>query len=103
MSSDILLIDTAAGISSNVLSFILAAQESIVITTPEPTSLTDAYAMIKLISHKNNKHKVKVLVNMVIDKYEAERIFKKLNMIVKRFLDIEPENPRICLSLSRFL
>ena len=49
---DILLIDTGAGISSNVIYFNMAAQESIVIVTPEPTSITDAYALIKVLSTK---------------------------------------------------
>ncbi|MFH0926174.1 MAG: MinD/ParA family protein [bacterium] len=88
---DYFLIDTGAGISANVLGFVLAAPEAIIVTTPEPTSLTDAYAVIKLISKSNNRPKIRLLVNMVTDKVEGEGVFKKLNMIVKRFLNVELE------------
>jgi len=85
--SDYLLIDTGAGISKNVLNFTLAADEIIVITTPEPTSLTDAYGLIKTL----NKHKfigvIKLVVNKAIDYEEGEIAANKLKIVVSRFLN----------------
>ena len=83
---DILLIDTAAGISSNVLYFNLAAEESIVVVTPEPTSITDAYALIKVLSTKYRKDHFTILVNSVQNSQEAKETFKKISMVVDRFL-----------------
>jgi flagellar biosynthesis protein FlhG len=80
---DLLLIDTGAGISSNVLYFNLAAEESIVVLTPEPTSLTDAYALIKVLAHTYRKEKFTLLINSARDGQEANR---KISMAVDRFL-----------------
>lgn len=90
--TDIILIDTAAGISENVMSFLLAADEVFLITTPEPTSITDAYALIKLISKKEKDKKVKVIVNRAENQKEANEIFDKLSGVSKRFLSMELEN-----------
>ena len=84
---DILLIDTGAGISSNVLYFNMAAQESIVIATPEPTSLTDAYALIKVLLMKFGKKDFTILVNLVADVHEAKVVFKKISTAADRFLE----------------
>ena len=86
-SIDILLIDTGAGISSNVMYFNMAAQESIVIVTPEPTSITDAYALIKVLSTKFHKREFLILVNLVNDFLEAEEVFRKISRVADRFLD----------------
>jgi flagellar biosynthesis protein FlhG len=83
---DILLIDTGAGISSNVLYFNLAAQESIVVVTPEPTSITDAYALIKVLASKHRKKSFMILVNLVATAQEAKEVFRKINKVVDRFL-----------------
>jgi flagellar biosynthesis protein FlhG len=85
---DILLIDTAAGISSNVMYFNVCAQEIMVIVTPEPTSMTDAYALMKVLSVKYSERKFKLIVNMVGDAQEAYEVFRQLNMVTDRFLDI---------------
>jgi len=86
--ADFLLIDTAAGISQNVLSFATAAEEVIVITTPEPTSITDAYAMIKVLSQRGHSN-VKLLVNMAFSANQAEEVAKKIIIVVKQFLKKE--------------
>lgn len=52
---DIILIDTGAGLSQNVMSFIMAADEIILVTTPEPTAITDAYALVKMVSRRDRK------------------------------------------------
>jgi len=83
---DILLIDTGAGISSNVLYFNMAAEESIVVMTPEPTSITDAYALIKVLSKKYRKEKFALLINSAQNGREAKEAFRKISMAVDRFL-----------------
>jgi len=85
---DVLLIDTAAGISSNVMYFNSAAQEIMVVVSPEPTSITDAYALMKLLSKKYSVKHFKLLVNMAENIQEAQEIFRNLNLVVKKFLDI---------------
>lgn len=83
---DLLLIDTAAGISSNVLYFNMAAEESIVVVTPEPTSITDAYALIKVLSTKYKKESFTILINSAQNSQEAKEAFKKISAAVDRFL-----------------
>ncbi len=85
---DVLLIDTAAGISSNVMYFNVSAQEVIVVVTPEPTSITDAYALMKVMSLKYAEKKFNMLVNMVSGEAEAKDVYRQLSMVSKRFLDI---------------
>jgi len=89
--ADIILIDTGAGLSNSVLSFVLSAQEIIVVTTPEPTSLTDAYAMIKTINLKEKSKKIKVIVNRVENITEGNIAFEKLFNASKRFLSMDLE------------
>jgi len=85
---DIMFIDTEAGISENVTYFTVAAQEIIVVVTPEPTSITDAYALIKLLATRYSEHHFKVLVNMARDSEDALEVFRKLANVAGRFLDI---------------
>lgn len=82
---DILLIDTAAGISSNVIYFNSAAEECIVVVTGEPTSVTDAYGMIKVMFLNGSKH-FKLLVNMARGLQEAKAVYATLNQAADRFL-----------------
>jgi len=84
---DLLLIDTAAGINENVVYFNLAAQERIILLTPEPTSLTDAYALIKVLSSKYGVKKFRVVVNMALSEKEAVGVFRKLTLVIDQFLD----------------
>ena len=83
---DILLIDTGAGISSNVMYFNAAAMEKMVVVTNEPTSLTDAYALIKVLTNKYHQKRFKILVNAARNGHEAERIYRHLSLVVDRFL-----------------
>jgi flagellar biosynthesis protein FlhG len=85
---DVLLIDTAAGISENVAFFCVAAQEIIIITAPEPTALTDAYALIKVLSTRYQERKFNVLVNSVNGQQEAIEIFRRLYLVTERFLNL---------------
>jgi len=83
---DVLLIDTGAGISSNVMYFNFAATEKIVLVTNEPTSLTDAYAVIKVLTSRYKQKRFKVLVNAARNAGEASRIYKHLSLVVDQFL-----------------
>lgn len=85
---DIMIVDTEAGISENVTYFSVAAQEIIVVVTPEPTSITDVYALIKLLSTRYSEHHFKVLVNMAKDSEDALEVFRKLANVAGRYLDI---------------
>ena len=84
---DILLIDTGAGISDAVLYFNLAAQEKIVVVTPEPTSLTDAYALIKVLYTKYEERYFKILANSVKSEKEGIAIFEKISRVADHFLN----------------
>ncbi len=87
-SFDFVLIDTEAGISENVTYFNTAAQEILVVTTPDPTAITDAYALMKLLStHYHEKH-FNLVVNQISSEDEALDVFRKLTMVSNRYLDI---------------
>jgi flagellar biosynthesis protein FlhG len=90
-SVEILLVDTAAGISANVTYFNTTAQEIIVVVSPEPTSITDAYALMKVLSLKYSAKYFKLLVNLAPSMQEAYEIFRQLNLVTDRFLDISIE------------
>jgi len=85
---DFLLIDTGAGISANVMYFNVAAQDIVVIVTPEPTSITDAYALMKVLSTKYDEKHFKVIMNNVAHATEAKDAFRRLNLVTERFLNI---------------
>ncbi len=85
---DYLLVDTGAGISANVMFFCIAAQEIVVVVTPEPTSLTDAYALIKVLYSKYQERHFKVLVNYTNSSAEALEVFRRLQLVTERFLNI---------------
>ncbi|MFV0422556.1 MinD/ParA family protein [Oleidesulfovibrio sp.] len=85
-SVDYLLVDTGAGINDNVLYFNIAAQERIVVLTPEPTSLTDAYALIKVLKLNHGVEHFKVLVNMAGDMKAAREVFSRLYKACDHFL-----------------
>jgi len=86
--ADILLIDTAAGISTNVMDFNVTAHEIVVVVSPEPTSITDAYALMKVLSLKYAEKNCKLLVNMVASAREGEDVYRQLALVTDRFLDI---------------
>ncbi|HEY2388650.1 MAG TPA: MinD/ParA family protein [Candidatus Binatia bacterium] len=87
-SFDVLLLDTGAGISPNVLFFATAAHETLVVVTPEPTSLTDAYALVKVLSTRYAEQRFDVLVNMARGEFEAKRTFTHLSRVAERFLHV---------------
>ena len=95
--TDILLIDTGAGISKKVTSFIKSSEEIVVVTTPEPTSMADAYAVIKISSTNYKKENISIFVNMAKNQQEAETTYNNLNKICKKFLNKEFKNSGYCL------
>ncbi len=81
------LIDTAPGLSTNVMDFVLSCKEVILITTPEPTTASDTYAMIKLIISGYRDMDIKLLINRASSEDEAEDTFEKMQLVVERFLE----------------
>ncbi len=90
-SVDIMMIDTGAGISSNVMYFNMAAKEIIVVTTPEPTAMTNAYALIKVLYQRHAKRRFRLIVNMVRDASEAKDIYARLSNATDHFLNLTIE------------
>ncbi|MDO3382577.1 MinD/ParA family protein [Gilvimarinus algae] len=85
---DVLVIDTAAGISDTVVSFVRAANEVLVVVCDEPSSITDAYALIKLLNKEYDLQRFRVVANMTRTASEGRLMFNKLNTVCERFLDV---------------
>lgn len=85
---DVLLIDTAAGISESVVTYTRAAHEVIVVVCDEPASLTDAYALIKVLHRYHGVYRFHVLANMTSNAYDGRNLFGKLSKVAQRFLDV---------------
>lgn len=85
---DLLLVDTAAGITENVAFFCVAAQETIIVTSPEPTALTDAYALIKVLFTRYQEKEFNILINSARSSEEALEMFRRLSVAAERFLNI---------------
>jgi flagellar biosynthesis protein FlhG len=88
---DVLIVDTAAGISDMVLSFSKASQDIIMVVCDEPTSLTDAYALIKILNKEHGIFRFKIVANMVRSMREGDELFSKLTKVTNRFLDVALE------------
>tara|TARA_B110000503_G_scaffold134392_1_gene213303 strand:- start:330 stop:1196 length:867 start_codon:yes stop_codon:yes gene_type:complete len=88
---DVLIVDTAAGISDMVLSFSKASQDIMMVVCDEPTSLTDAYALIKILNKEHGVFRFKIVANMVRSMREGDELFSKLNKVTDRFLDVALE------------
>ena len=89
--ADIIIIDTSAGVSSNVLDFIAAADDAVIITTPEPTAITDAYGIIKIIAteYDNLDMELKLVVNRVKGSAEAKKVADRMTHIAGQFLNLK--------------
>ncbi len=85
---DVLLIDTAAGISDLVISFSRAAQEQIVVVCDEPASITDAYAIIKLLNREHGISRFRILANMVKSVQEGRDLYNKMCRVTDQYLDV---------------
>jgi flagellar biosynthesis protein FlhG len=86
---DFIIFDTGAGLSKETLKFILAAEEAFVVTTPEPTSITDAYAIIKMVNSMGHQVSFKLVINRVTDSREGKHTADKISLVAKQFLDIQ--------------
>lgn len=90
--ADFILIDTGAGLSDTVLNFVLSADEVVLIITPEPTSITDAYALVKTVSSVKKNCSLKVLINRAESENEAKSVFNNFSMVADRFLGMKLES-----------
>jgi len=86
--ANIIIIDTGAGLNRNVIEFVLAAEEVLLITTTEPTALADAYAVIKAYSTYTDRRNIKLVVNRIHDEEECVEVVEKINQTTKKFLDV---------------
>ncbi len=84
--ADVAVLDTGAGITRTVLTLVLAADRAVIVTTPEPTALTDAYAMVKVLTHRRADLPLSVVVNLVEHGDQAREVHGHLDMIIRRFL-----------------
>jgi flagellar biosynthesis protein FlhG len=88
--ADIIIIDTGAGISKSVVNFIKSSKECIVVTTPEPTSITDAYSILKTVKEQSKEvPEFQVVVNRCYEDEDGEEIFERLAKVTDKFLDIK--------------
>ena len=90
-NADVLIIDCAAGVSNNVISFIAAADDALIVTTPEPTAITDAYGIIKIIATEieNLDLGLKLMVNRVKSVVEGKRVAERVINIAGQFLNLK--------------
>lgn len=93
--ADIIIIDTGAGMAPSVLEFLAASPEIILVTTPEPTSITDAYALLKALNFypgfSRDNTKIRLVANKVLSAKEGSTLFDKLNSVVLQFLNVDLE------------
>jgi flagellar biosynthesis protein FlhG len=105
---DIVILDTCSGISDAVTYFAAAAHEIIVVLTPDPASLTDAYALIKVLSSGHGQKRFQILANAVVDDDQARRLFDSLSRVAVRFLNVSlnylgwiPHDPALLAAVLR--
>ena len=93
--ADIILVDTGAGISDSVLEFVSASNEVLLVATPEPTSITDAYALLKTLNRRSGFSKEDTVLRMVANRIkgdeEGEALYNKLGIVVEKFLNLQVE------------
>ncbi|MGD0542681.1 MAG: MinD/ParA family protein [Tepidisphaeraceae bacterium] len=106
--TDVILIDTGAGISPNVLSFTRSADQVLVVTTPEPTAITDAYAVIKVISRDAPDRPLSLLVNQVRQHGEGRLVYERIAKVARQFLSVHvmdagfiPSDPEVPAAVRR--
>ncbi|MBP3618459.1 MAG: MinD/ParA family protein [Lachnospiraceae bacterium] len=93
--ADVIVVDTGAGIADNVLEFVTASSEVLLVATPEPTSITDAYALLKALNRRagfSREHtSIKMISNRVGSEAEGKNLYEKMSVVVDKFLNIQPE------------
>jgi flagellar biosynthesis protein FlhG len=90
--TDVILIDTGAGISPNVLSFTRCADHVLIVTTPEPTAITDAYAVVKVISRDGSDRRLSLLVNQAKSPLEARVVYERIAKVARQFLQVHVDD-----------
>lgn len=88
-TNDVVLIDTGAGIGKTTIGFCLASDHTLVVTTPEPTAMTDAYAMIKVLRSHNYEGQISVAVNMANSASEGKKVYRQIADVARRFLSVD--------------
>lgn len=86
---DYILVDTGAGIHSNVINFLLAADDVVVILTPEPPSITDSYGLIKVLVQRGSTSTIRLVINQVSNEEEGRKIFRRVAKVVDEFLNVK--------------
>lgn len=86
---DYILFDTGAGLSKETIRFITASDECIVVTTPEPTAITDAYALVKVVHDLEHSAKFRLVVNRAVDRREAQQTADKIRLVAEKFLHLD--------------
>ncbi|MBV1930094.1 MAG: MinD/ParA family protein [Porticoccaceae bacterium] len=92
MATDVMIVDTAAGIADSVLTFSKACQEVLVVVCDEPASITDAYALIKVLSRDHGLKRVHVVANMVRSEAHGDQLFQKIRRVTDQFLGVQVEH-----------
>lgn len=87
--ADYILVDTGAGLSDTVMDFVISAEEVILVVTPEPTSITDAYAVVKTVSRIKKDCSINVLINRVDSENEAKNVYNNFSTVAERFLSMK--------------
>ena len=90
--ADYVIIDTGAGISKNVVQFAAASDEVVVVTIPEPTAITDGYAVIKAVSREKGSGRIRLIVNQSLGSADARRVSERIRTVSRRFLGIEVDD-----------
>ncbi len=93
--ADVIIVDTGAGIADNVLEFVTASSEVLLVATSEPTSITDAYALLKALNRRagfsRERTSIKMISNRVGSEAEGRNLYEKMSIVVDKFLNIQPE------------
>ncbi len=98
--TDFIVIDTSAGVSKNVIAFAACSDDAVIVTTPEPTAMIDAYALVKLLAREESATENKLIVNMAANRIEAEKVANGIVTVAHRFLNVYVEKLGYVLSDS---
>lgn len=105
---DIILVDVGAGAHHSVRNFMLAADQALIVLTPEPTAIMDAYSLVKVMADNDYSKKLELLINQTQSKKEASRVFERMSKVIKKYLEVEvqylgyiPFDPNIPKSVKK--
>jgi len=89
-ANDFVFIDTSAGLTETMVDFSVRADEVLVVTTPEPTAISDAYALLKILGQRKEHVRVQTVINQVTSASEAGEVFERFSLVAERFLEVKP-------------